>query len=512
MELVVLLLVLSGTIMAVLSISAFQRRSSQVAFSFAVSCLCAAVWDFGFAAEIISPMLGEKIFWANLQFLGISFLPVAWLSMTLITTAKPRQAQRIIPFLGLIPLVTNLIIWTDPSHHLFRLNPHINSVNVPFPVLVSNYGPFFYAVHAPYGYVLFAISLFLLIHAWRKASAVYRQQRLMLVLSLLFPLLIDFLYVTGISPIPAFNFTSIIFSISGLLIGINILSFHFLDVVPLAYEAAINEMNVGVIVLDSFGRVSHMNPAAERITSIVNDKITGYSARQEIHQLEPLWSSPNGSAEITIQMSGDARTYQFQTTEITNKSKQVAGEVVTINDITERVSLHRQVEELSITDELTEALNRRALNLYGEREILAANRYGRDLSIVMLDIDNFKEINDRFGHQFGDEVLRAVVKSMKKKVRVNDLVFRYGGDEFILFLIETDKDEAFKTAVRIREELAHLSQEFEESLSSGVLVSMGITGLGPDDNLETMLHRADRALYRAKADGKNKIVVEESNA
>jgi PAS domain S-box-containing protein len=301
--------------------------------------LCAGLWDFGFAAELLSPTLAGKVFWANLQFLGIAFLPVAWLAITLYATAQPRQNLRLIPALCIIPAITNLLAWTDPYHHLFRQQPFINTVGVPFPVLASDYGLYFYAVHAPYGYLLFAVILFLLIRSWRRSPPIYRRQRLTLVLTLVLPLLIDTAYIFGLTPIRAFNFTSIFFSLSGLLLSFNVLYLRFLDVLPLAYEATVNEMKVGVIVLDAPGRVSHLNPAAEQITGLSNAAAIGSAARQCLPQLDPLWTSPQAHAELTLPRGGRSYTYQLQRTPILHGRQRLVGQVITLDDITALVEL-----------------------------------------------------------------------------------------------------------------------------------------------------------------------------
>jgi len=109
LEFVVISLILSGVIQLVLSITAFQRLPSKLALSFALTMLCGAIWSLGFATEIISPSLDGKLFWANIKFFGIVFLPAGWLSMTLVATGQPRQTLRMIPFLGVIPVITLLL-------------------------------------------------------------------------------------------------------------------------------------------------------------------------------------------------------------------------------------------------------------------------------------------------------------------------------------------------------------------------------------------------------------------
>ncbi|MCX8061548.1 MAG: diguanylate cyclase [Anaerolineales bacterium] len=505
-KLVLILLILSGMILLVLSIIASQRRSSPLWLPFTLTTLCAAIWNFGFAAEIISPTLDGKLFWANVQFIGIVFLPLAWLAMTMITTGQSPKTLRAVPFLGIVPALSLIIIWTNP-YHIFRQNPSINSIDVPFPVLVNNYGFYFFAVHAPYNYLLFIASFYLLFRSRRQGLVISRRQRSVLIASLALPLLVDTLYILDITPIPAFNFTSIFFTISGLLMGINVLRLHFLDLLPLAYEASIIEMDVGTIVLDASGKVTHLNPAAEKVMGTACEQVIGKDAQEVFPLLAPLWTSEIKKCEIVVQQEENDFTYQVTRSPISQARNRLVGKVITMVDISERARLHRQVEELSLTDPLTGVLNRRALARYGEQEVERAHRYQHDLSLILVDIDNFKSINDQFGHPVGDAILKATAQVMRKVIRSTDYIFRYGGDEFVILLLETQADAAFVIAQRIQKELSRLESNGELPAFLSVKISAGITTLTEDDDLEKMLQRADHGVYQAKSAGRSQIVI-----
>ncbi|MBN1266733.1 MAG: diguanylate cyclase [Anaerolineales bacterium] len=505
-NLVIILLLLSGSVVTMLSIIAFRRRSIPLAFSLFASMLCAAVWNFGFAAEIINLTLEGKVFWSNLQFLGITFLPVAWFAMTLAATGQSRRTMILIPVSMIIPILTNILIWTNPIHHLFRLNPSIITEGVPFPVLNNDYGIFFYTVHAPYGYLLFAISLFLLVRSLKKKTAVYRKQLLILILSVFLPLTVDLLYVLGITPIPSFNFASITFTISGILLAVNILQYQFLDLLPLAYGAAVREMNVGVIVVDAQNRVSYLNPAAEQIAGVSGGDVFGLDCQEVLPALADIGEKVREeSIEIVLPQGDREGTFQLQQSRIYDQRNLAVGKVVTLHDVTERVELHKKIEQLSITDPLTGALNRRTLSKRAEEEIQRAYRYRRDLCMILVDVDNFKEINDFHGHQCGDEILKDIVGSILKSIRFSDMVFRYGGDEFIILLIETNPSGALETAERIRNDLLEIEIAGRQGGPEKISISMGVTGLISNDGLDTMLQRADQALYKAKAAGKDRV-------
>lgn len=156
-------------------------------------------------------------------------------------------------------------------------------------------------------------------------------------------------------------------------------------------------------------------------------------------------------------------------------------------------------------DMLTGLANRRAAD--GQLRLEAARyaRSGAPMSVLMLDLDRFKLINDRWGHAAGDDVLRAVAAALRAELRACDLGARYGGEEFLLLLTDTAIDDAMRAAERIRRRIASLEIETDE-VQLQVTVSIGVAQLGPAETMESMIARADAALYRAKSEGRDRCV------
>ena len=176
----------------------------------------------------------------------------------------------------------------------------------------------------------------------------------------------------------------------------------------------------------------------------------------------------------------------------------------------ENARLHTLVRRQAVTDELTDLANRRRFVEVLQQEVARAGRFGTSVSLVLFDFDNFKEINDRCGHQTGDEVLRAAAAVIRSRVRETDLPARFGGEEFAVVLSGTDLDGACAVAESLRHDL---TQEVVVPIPDWpVTASFGVAVLQPGQSAELLIGAADRALYRAKAEGRNRVCVANSES
>jgi len=168
---------------------------------------------------------------------------------------------------------------------------------------------------------------------------------------------------------------------------------------------------------------------------------------------------------------------------------------------------YARIEKLSRTDTLTDLANRRHFMSYFDKILSQAQRHDHPLSLAMLDLDKFKDINDKFGHQAGDEVLSNLGELLKEKTRKEDLAGRIGGEEFAVLLTQADSEDARSYAERTRNKITEMEID---SISTKVTASFGISTLKEDDDQEYLMKRADRALYEAKAEGRNRVKVNEN--
>ena len=174
-----------------------------------------------------------------------------------------------------------------------------------------------------------------------------------------------------------------------------------------------------------------------------------------------------------------------------------------VMDISERKRYEKKLEWLSMRDALTGLYNRRAMEEFVKVEVNKAMREGSGFGLIVIDLDNFKDINDTYGHVVGDEALKHVAKILQSVVRKSDLVGRWGGDEFVVLLPTSDMSRVEKVSKRICEVICN--NRLNEHI--GISVSVGASAYRPGDSVDSLLIRADKALYRAKRLGKNRVEV-----
>ena len=168
-----------------------------------------------------------------------------------------------------------------------------------------------------------------------------------------------------------------------------------------------------------------------------------------------------------------------------------------------------QAHELANTDVLTFLPNRRKIISSLQEEVIRSNRYGAPLSISILDIDHFKKVNDTYGHTAGDEALRNVAARLREQIRHPDTIGRYGGEEFLIVLPNSEVQAAAEQASRLCQRIRSLRIDSKEHVLS-VTISIGIAQLRiGQENWEEFLHRADEAMYQAKNQGRDRWAVAE---
>jgi len=182
-----------------------------------------------------------------------------------------------------------------------------------------------------------------------------------------------------------------------------------------------------------------------------------------------------------------------------NSEGRITGFIAIRQDITDK----KHVEELSNTDRLTQLFNRMKLDAEIQKEIVRAERYEHLFSVILIDVDYFKEVNDTYGHQIGDQVLIKIADLIRSNIRESDILGRWGGEEFLVICPETPSEKAMVLAEKLRNSILN----FEFTTVGTKTPSFGVASFQPGEKEEAVIGKADEALYRAKELGRNRVEV-----
>ena len=262
--------------------------------------------------------------------------------------------------------------------------------------------------------------------------------------------------------------------------------------------------------------IVYVNPAFE--------SKMGYRAEEVIGQSAALLTGPNTDKQARYRINRALRKGKGIRTELQKYSKDGKAHWLDMNiiplenepgeiqyfasierDISRYKKMERQLAKMALFDSLTGSLNRAAFMQHAQKEFARAKRYHRPLSVVMIDIDFFKRVNDKYGHAAGDHVLQIFVEAIEEEIRNTDILGRVGGEEFALLLPDTPLLSASHLAERVRERITKYPYLAGDQLIE-VTASLGVALLSDEDeHFKEMLHRADNALYTAKHDGRNQV-------
>jgi len=305
------------------------------------------------------------------------------------------------------------------------------------------------------------------------------------------------------------------------------------DLVPVARDTLVEGMPGAVLVLDTKWRLIDLNPAARRLLDLdssvigrsieeipaVWDRIRGYCHGEDGGQIEfalmetplcyvnvhvsPL-SGPDGRPSGYMIMIHDITKRHVAEAELQRANERLESQIEKIEAL--QVELRKQ----AISDALTGLFNRRRLDEVLPRELKRAQHDGGVVSVILFDIDHFKQVNDRYGHETGDRLLQALAHLLRERTRPGDIACRYGGDEFLLVLPETPLDAAAARADEIRVAFSGLSPRVVPGGGSGEAVSLsaGVAAC-PNHALteDAVIRSVDEAMYAAKEAGRNRVHV-----
>jgi diguanylate cyclase (GGDEF)-like protein len=435
-----------------------------------------------------------RIFWSKMEYLGANTAsPLFLLFFLNYPSSRLRLSPIQIALLFALPLVTIFMVMTNEWHYLFwtGFTPLPGSENA----FIFHHGPFYWLA-LTYNYLCRTISVALIIRNLLQFHGLFRFQSAVLLVSSAFPYFAGLAYSFGFNPFPALDILPLAFSLAGLGIVFSTVFLHMFDRVPIGRNLLVEKMQDGLIVINQRHQVVEINPAALNLLAPVSLQL-GDSIVKAGDRIATQFANMSPRAEI--EMDGlSPRCLELMTTPLIDQMENQIGTLGIIRDITEISQMKQRLQEMATHDALTGLPNR--ILFFDRFNLAVANalRNNKKLAVLSLDVDNFKDINDNFGHPFGDRVLVEVGQRLTGSLRMIDTVARFGGDEFMVLLWEINsKTDAVIVAQKI---LGDFQQPFMiDGQKITLTASLGIA-VYPENgkDIQDLIKKSDKSLYHAK--------------
>jgi len=510
-----LLALLAGGLNLVLALVALRyRKRNPEALSLGLLMLASSIWMGAYGIQMLQETIAAARLWLGIRMAGVMMVPVFWLLFALqFSGFRLKRYQTLL--LGVIPAAAYLLFLTRGEHTFFIRRIHFSEIHGYMIDLSWTAGPLYW-VYFMYAYLLMILGAFFVLQQAYQLRNIYRKQAVTLALGVLVPLMIDFSQYVNLLPGIQVNYDPVGFLFAGLALTFALYQLRLFDLLPIAQQTLIDSMRDGMLVLDLDHRIVDLNPSAEQILDAEEKRLIGRSISES-----PLFpdalaafveTASSGQTEIDIRDEESRSTFLLELNALYRDGREI-GKLLVIKDITEQRRRERSLWEDASRDHLTGVYNRRFLSEVGEREFRRAGRHGHPLSLILFDLDNFKQINDTHGHLAGDKLLKGIAEVCQEATRQEDILARYGGDEFVILCLDTSREGACDLAERIRSEVEQAVISYQGQ-GLEVTASLGVTTLEDDDpqSIVDLIEQADQALYQAKRGGRNQVSCWEKSA
>ena len=525
---------IASVVAGAVAVVGWKRRAEAPGFTatalIAVGCVYWSITDAGLVLTTSETAVRVLV---EVSFPATCLVSAAWWCLSYAFTDRAwRLSRRAMFWLTVEPVLCLVAAVTNPWHGLFIFQVRPTGVD---GVLAPVFGPLFW-VHSVYSFGMLGMALLRVVRGWIGTSARY-QGYLFALASSLPALAFNLVGLSSNGRLP--DLTAIGFAITSPLLYWMVSRLSLPALAPVARPLVFEKINDSIVVVDRAGRILDLNQAAVRM---LNRIIAEPPARFEGAVLNsvlgnPQWRLPGqqerddalpGGADLDYTLenvAGSGLDLQVRISELYDRRQRGIGHVLVARDVTELLRQRRDLQDANdllreqvntiellradladqaARDHLTGLYNRRHLLTELQVAVLRAAAEGSGLAVTLIDIDHFKAVNDRYGHQAGDAVLVHVATTLSDAIRADDILARYGGEEFLLVMggIDTDgavdRVDALRHLVRARP-VDVGGHSVSVTFSAGVALHVG--GQTPED----LIRRADVALYRAKDFGRDRV-------
>jgi diguanylate cyclase (GGDEF)-like protein/PAS domain S-box-containing protein len=523
----IVLLLSSALITLIASIIAW-RRPVPGAFALSLLLFSMTIWSSSYSLQWLPIPLFLKFWTPNFTYIGVVAVPSVFLLFALsFTNYEGLSNRRVLGALMIEPIGTLILVWTNKFHHLvFRSITPVHDNNLVWLKLV--HGPW-YNVNLYYSYFVILAGLGVFVYGMMRSSPLLKKHYRIILLASLIPWVLNILSEAFLGA-GTFDFTPITFGLAGILFTYSVMRNSFMSIVPVARSRIIESMSDGVLVVDLQNRIVDINPAME---TFLGHKPASFLGKPASEALE-MWMDQSdawlGEQETRTELrvsQAPSRYLDLRVTPLYDDYQRLNGRLMVFRDITERKQVEKQLRLVNerlqsqlieigtlqsklrsqaIKDPLTDLFNRRYLDETFDREVARAAREAYPVCVIMLDIDHFKKVNDTYGHEAGDAILKALARVLSSRNRRGDFVCRFGGEEFVIVMPNMAMDTAYKRAEELRAALNSLYVPYGR-FNLTITISMGIASYPTNgEDRESVLRAADRAMYAAKRAGRDHIL------
>jgi diguanylate cyclase (GGDEF)-like protein len=416
--------------------------------------------------------------------------------------------------IGIVILLLLAVIWTNQFHHLYWQTETVVIYANRLQILTEN--TFLAQSILVMQHLVISFSIYLLLNLTVQMNPVYRRITNIINISLLSTAVFSGVILLIPDTIP-YNLLPVALTATSFSLAYLLVEHNIFDLAVISRITYFHELADGAIVTSITGTILDVNKVIEErighesvVKMIGNDVLEKFPQWKEAFQ-RTLETHEDQNARISFSQDGNETQYDITMHPNTDMYGFVSTILIKFSDVTFYRQLLEQVNELAIRDPLTGILNRRHFELLVTDHLKLAQRYQRNGCLVMFDLDDFKHINDFYGHQLGDKVLSDFCRQMNALLRESDIFARYGGDEFVIYFPETNIDGAMRAINNFQKFILGTTIEIEEEIIP-IKFSVGVVPISARTvNLpyEELIQRADQAMYAAKNDSPNAVGIHE---
>lgn len=496
--------VTGGVIYCSVSVRTKNRSDySKTIFTLSIA-ICFYILDY--IMELNSDTPGQILFWNKLEYVGIPFVSALWMVTAMFYTGCVKKYRKIVlPAVFAIPVISFLLRISNEQHHLYFRSVSFTEKNGKL-FLQKTEGPWM-KVQGWYAIAMIVAAMVLLLVSIIRNREKQAAKIFLLVLSSM--IAVAGLLFDGWRAFMPLDYMAMVLPVCCIFMMMAVSRYDLLETKSIARSKVFEVTGDAILLINRNGRILDYNSSAESLFQKIGVQLACQYLSDLLKDHKELEKILNQNYQNVMHLPIDGREHYFEiSTEKIDKKNMLRGFIKTIRDVTEIYQLNKDLKKMAMTDELSGLSNRRAF-MSRAREWTAraeekekADKPQKELYLLMMDLDHFKEVNDRYGHPAGDLVIQEIAQILRGRFTKDCLIGRLGGEEFAVMLEkDSEKELIAETTGLLHDAAEHIFQYSGKEFH--VTISAGAARKQPEELLETMMQRADRALYQSKNSGRN---------